>query len=174
MAKISFTKLGLNKSNEIKTITINEQAIEVRQYLPVNDKLKMIGDIIENSADKNNFANPVKIKVFTILEIFYNYTNINFTDKQTEDPTKLYDLLASNNLIEIVMNSIPGEELKEIESGIEESVKAYYNYKNSILGILETVSTDYSNLNLDATAIQEKLADPNSLNLLKDILTKMG
>ena len=44
----------------------------------------------------------------------------------------------------------------------------------SILGILENVSQDYSNLNFDASKIQDALSDPNNLELLKDILTKMG
>ena len=31
MAKVSFTKLGLKKKEEIKNITINDQVIEVKQ-----------------------------------------------------------------------------------------------------------------------------------------------
>ena len=42
------------------------------------------------------------------------------------------------------------------------------------MGILDTISTDYSNLNLDASEIQKKLSDPNNLTLLKDVLTKLG
>jgi hypothetical protein len=55
--------------------------------------------VINNSADDNNFANPVKTRVFTMLEIMYAYTNINFTEKQKEDPAKLYDILLSSGLI---------------------------------------------------------------------------
>ena len=42
------------------------------------------------------------------------------------------------------------------------------------MGILETITTDYSNLNLDATEIQQKLADPANMELLRSVLTKMG
>jgi hypothetical protein len=42
------------------------------------------------------------------------------------------------------------------------------------LGILDTVKSDYSNLNLEATEIQEKLADPNNLSLLRDVVNKLG
>jgi hypothetical protein len=42
------------------------------------------------------------------------------------------------------------------------------------MGILDTVKNDYDNLNLDAAAIQSHLTDPNSLGLVKDILTKLG
>ena len=80
MAKVSFTKLGLKKKEEIKNITINDQVIEVKQYLPISDKINIITNVIENSADDNNFANPVKVEVFANLEIMYAYTNISFTD----------------------------------------------------------------------------------------------
>ena len=35
MAKIGFTKLSLKRKNEVKTITINNNQIEIKQYLPV-------------------------------------------------------------------------------------------------------------------------------------------
>ena len=42
MAKISFSKLGLKVNNEIININFNDQVIEVKQYISVNDKLKLI------------------------------------------------------------------------------------------------------------------------------------
>ena len=48
------------------------------------------------------------------------------------------------------------------------------NYRNSIFGIIDTVSADYSNLNLDASNIQKTLADPSNMELLKQVLTKLG
>ena len=39
---------------------------------------------------------------------------------------------------------------------------------------LEVISQDYSNLDFDATKIQQQLADPDNLSLLKDVLTKLG
>ena len=43
----------------------------------------------------------------------YAYTNINFTDKQKEDPTKLYDILVSSGLVSKVINIIPVAEYNE-------------------------------------------------------------
>ena len=174
MAKVSFTKLGLKKNEEIGILHINEQDIEVKQYLPINEKLELISSVINSAADENNFSNPVKENVFLTLEILYHYTNINFTDKQKEDPVKLYDLVVSSGLVNKVTDLIPEEELDEVINGVAQSVKAIYTYKNSILGILENISQDYSSLNLDATEIQQKLADPDNMALLKQVLTKLG
>ena len=174
MAKVSLTKLGLKINQEIKTITFNEQEIEVKQYLPINDKLTIISNIINNSADEYSFANPVKIKVFIALEIIYNYTNINFTDKQKEDGAKLYDLLHSSGLIGAVYEVLPYSEREEIAAGVQNSITSIYSYKNSVMGILDTISADYNNLNLDATEIQQKIGDPKNMALLKQVLTKLG
>lgn len=174
MAKVSLTKLGLKVNQDVKNIEFNEQIIEVKQYLPINEKLELISSVINSAADENNFSNPVKENVFLTLEILYHYTNINFTDKQKEDPVKLYDLVVSSGLVNKVTDLIPEEELDEVINGVAQSVKAIYTYRNSVLGILESISKDYSNLDLDATEIQQKLADPNNMALLKQVLTKLG
>ena len=174
MAKVSFIKLGLKKNEDVGILHINEQDIEVKQYLPINEKLELISSVINSAADENNFSNPVKENVFLTLEILYHYTNINFTDKQKEDPVKLYDLVVSSGLVNKVTDLIPEEELDEVINGVAQSVKAIYTYRNSVLGILESISQDYSALNLDATEIQQKLADPDNMALLKQVLTKLG
>ena len=174
MARVPFTKLGLKKKEEIKNITINDQVIEVKQYLPISDKINIITSVIENSADDNNFANPVKVEVFANLEIMYAYTNISFTDKQKGDPTKLYDLLEENGVIAEVIAAIPENEYALLLGWIDETIEAFYTYRNSVMGIMEQISEDYSNLSLDATEIQQKLADPQNLELLKNVMTKLG
>lgn len=176
MAKISLTKLGLakDKINSLMPLEWNGQQIEIKQYLPINDKLILISNVINSSLDGNNFYNPLKIELFTMLAIVEAYTNISFTDKQKEDPCKLYDLLESNGLIIAIINAIPKEEYETLVETIEEQTKSIYSYNNSIYGILDTISQDYSKLNLDATEIQQKISDPENLTLLKDIMTKLG
>lgn len=174
MAKVSLTKLGLTMNKATKIVKFKEQEIEVKQYLPVNSKLELISNVINLSADDNNFANPMKVSVYAVLEILEAYTNINFTDKQKEDPCKIYDLFVGNGLSTIIMSAIPEEELAELLTGIEESIAAVYNYRNSAMGILDIVQNDYGNMNLDANNIRSALADPENLGLLKNIVTKLG
>ena len=174
MSRVPFTQLGLKKIEDTKTISICDQDVEVKQYLPINDKINIITNVIENSADDNNFANPVKVEVFANLEIMYAYTNISFTDKQKENPTKLYDLLEENGIIAEVIAAIPENEYALLLGWIDETIEAFYTYRNSVMGIMEQISADYSNLSLDATEIQQKLADPQNLEFLKSVMTKLG
>jgi hypothetical protein len=174
MAKVPFTKLGLKLDKEIKTIVWNEQEIEIKQYLPVNEKLELIGRVINNSADDMKFYNVGKIEIFLALEVLYSYTNINFTDKQKEDVTKLYDFIISSGFYDAVVEWIPEEELDWIEETLMDTVDSIYKYQNSIMGILDTISQDYSSLDFDATEIQKKIGDPENLALLKGIMSRLG
>lgn len=170
MSKLSFNKLGLVKNTKVVFLKYNEQEIEIQQYLPVNEKLELISNVINYSADEHNFANPLKISIYTLLEIVDHYTNINFTEKQKEDPCKLYDLIVSNGLSTQILLAIPEVELAELLTAIEDSVSSVYKYYNSMLGMLETINQDYSNVNFDLAQIQKALEDKNSIGLLQEIM----
>lgn len=175
MAKVTFNKLNLIKNTEIKNIDINENIIEVKQYLPVEEKLELISYIANMAHDEDyNFSNPVKVEVFAGIGIIKYYTNITFTEKQLENPAKIYDLLNSNNVINNVIAAIPSNEYDEIRTGIEDTIKSIYQYQNSALGILDTIGQDYSDLNLEADTINEKLSNPDNMKLLRDVLAKLG
>ena len=174
MSRVPFSKLNLKKIDKVQIVTINGLEIEVKQYLPVAEKLELIANVLNNSADDNNFANPVKTYVLSHLEIIYAYTNLSFTDKQKEDPAKLYDILETNGIIDSIILALPPSEYDNLIEDITSTIDAYYKYKNSALGILEAATTDYKNLDLEASDIQKKIADPDNLTLLKDVITKLG
>jgi len=173
-AKPTFAKMGLKMDTNVKVIKIGEQEIEVKQYLPVNDKLVLIGNVISSAADDNNFSNPIKLEVFTALEIVFAYTNIAFTDKQKEDLIKLYDILESNGIFNEIIDAIPKVEYKSIIDGVEECSEAVYTYRNSVMGILDMIGQDYSQLQFDSEAIRKNMADPENLALLKGIMDKLA
>lgn len=172
--KPTFAKMGLKMNTDTVIIKLGEQEIEVKQYLPINDKLALIGNVINQASDENNFSNPIKLDVFTALEIVFAYTNLSFTEKQKEDLVKLYDIMESNGIFDTVIAAIPKVEYKSIIEGVQECSNAIYTYRNSVMGILDVIGSDYSNMELDARKIQKAIADPENLALLKDVLTKLG
>ena len=95
-------------------------------------------------------------------------------ERQKEDIFKFYDQLVVSGFAEKVLDNIPAVDYNFIHRSVTKTIKNIYQQKNSALGILESISTDYSNLNLDASEIQSKLADPENLDLLKAVLTKLG
>ena len=174
--KIGLTKLGLKKNTNLIPLEWGDQVIQIREYLPIEDKISVIERIVNQSLDDNNFANPARIMINTVLEVIFAYTtNINFTDKQKEDRLGLYDLLVSSGLWKAVENKLAeAGELSIIQITVREVIDEIYKYKNSALGILQAVSEDYSNLDLDATKIQEKLGNKENMEFLKEVMDKMG
>ena len=177
MAKIAFSKLGLTKDklDEFQTVEFNDQTVEVKQYLPIAEKAELISRVLNNSVDDDaGYYNNLKLDMWLVLEIVYAYSNINFTEKQKSDPMKLYDLLSSNKLLNLIIGLVPESEFYYLTKVTHELATAIYTYRNSALGILDSIGRDYSNLNLDATEIQKKLADPENLTLLKNVVEKLG
>lgn len=176
MAKVPFTKLKCKINEEVKQVKLNDEiTIEVKQYLPIQEKLALIGRVIELAhMQDENYSNPVKAAVFRDLEMVECYTNISFTEKQKEDPSKLYDLLYSTSTMKIILDNIPEDEYNKIIVGVTESIEAVYKYQNSIFGILDNLKQDYSDMELDINQLSSQLTNDENLDLVKDILTKLG
>lgn len=175
MAKVPFSKLDvkLNTQETIRTyVNSKGETIEysVKQYLPLKEKLTMVTDIINQSSDLNGYYNPMRVKLYMTLEVVYAYTNLNFTAKMKEDPFKLYDLLTGSGIFNDVISGMSDVEWKDVQDSVWDTINKIYEYKNSLAGVLELTTQDYSAINMDLSAIQDKLADPNSLALVKEIM----
>lgn len=171
MAKVPFTKLKCKiNTNEIP-VQIGEETIAVKQYLPIQDKLELIGKVVMAAHQQDeNYSNPVKAGVYRDLEVIFAYTNISFTDKQKEDLPKLYDILYSSGIIDEVLKNIPENEYTEIVLGVKDSIEAIYKYQNSVLGILDNIKSNYNQTEFDVEALQKALADLGNSPIVKEIL----
>ena len=174
MSKVPYTKLGLTKNDSKEKLQWRQVEIEIKQYLPFEDKLHLIERIVNNSLDDKGYINPCRCDFFEKLEIFYAYTNINFTEKQKEDENKLFDLLVGSGLMKQVLDLIPEEELNSILVSVHQLIDSIYEYRNSARGIMEMITTDYKDLELDAEKLQKEIGDPENLQLLRAILEKLG
>lgn len=179
MAKVPFSKLQANLKTDVIECSYNNKnnepiVFEVKTYLPFIEKLELVSRIINNSIDDNGFYNPMRVKYNMVLEVVYAYTNLSFTEKMKEDSFKLYDILVSSGIFEDIVNVILEKDWVEIEESVWNTINNIYQYRNSAMGILDAVSTDYSNLNLDATTIKEELSNEDNLKLLRDVVSRLG
>ena len=176
MAKVSFSKLNAKVNTDIEIIELEEgKKIEILQYLPTEDKISLITRVIEFSHDPSvNYMNPIKTDVYLMIELFQFYTNISFTEKQLENPQRLYDQLISSGWGETIVAKIPKEEIKNIKRNISKIQNAFYTYRNSAAGILDIISTDYSDLNLDVAELERQLANGENIELVKGIMSRLG
>ena len=155
-----------------KTI-INEGSpdIIVKQYLPVEQKMALIGNIVNNSADDNNYYNPIRLDMYTVIGIVGLYTDIDLEDATI---AQAYDILMESGLWEDILDTIPASEIEYIKINTRKILENIYAYKNSIYGVIEGFNNSADNIKLDSEEIQKNLSDPENLKLVKEILTKMG
>lgn len=178
MAKVPFSKLqAAINGNDCKIFYCNKAGeeiyYEVKQYLPLKEKLELVSNIINQSVDDNGFYNPMRVKMYMALEVVYAYTNLSFTDKMKEDPFKLYDILISTGIFNDIINCICDKEWPEIQENVWDTIENIYNYRNSVLGILEAVKEDYQGVSFDASEINKNISNPENLELLKQVLSKL-
>lgn len=143
MSKVSFTNLKLKINTEVNTFQFgeNKTKIEVLKYLPIEDKNDLIHIALQN-AEEDGIYNDILLEMYFNLYIIYFYTNINFTDKQKEDPAKLYDQMQSNGLITSVIEAMDNDEYANLLTSLEVIRDANLTYKNTAGAVLQTIIQD--------------------------------
>ena len=141
MSKITYSSLKLKIKDEIKEIDFNGNKIEVKQYLPVSDKIDLV-DITLQKAKEDRLYNPIKVNMYFHLHLIYLYTNISFTEKQREDEEKLYDVLDSNGLIDAVVAAIPESEYVDLLNKTAEKIDNELQYNTTTAAIISSIIND--------------------------------
>ena len=173
MAKVAFNKLNKVKSIPDSSITIGENTVEVKQYLGMVDKIDLMTRVIELAGDETGFYNIVKLDVFYVIEMLKAYTNISFTEKQMEDIGKLYDSIVMNNIWDTIKEAIPEKEREYVWNNTLELAESINKYNSSVLGILKTIKSDYSETEFNLEKFADIIQDPEQLTFVKDLLEKI-
>lgn len=168
MAKISLSKLNLEKNTEINKITINGSEIEVLSYLPLSEKISMINIVVQESIE-GRMVNPMLVDSLFHVYLVMAYTNISFTTAQKEKMLETYDLMEKNGLISEVVKAIPSNEYNDLVESLEQHVKATEVELNSIANVIKLsldamvetfgrASSELESLNLDSEKLKTVLA----------------
>ena len=141
MAKISFANLKLKVDDTVQTVKCGDAEIEVLQYLPIADKTDLISITVQQAME-NGVIHPVRLEQYFYLNIMYLYTNFNFTDKQKEDPDKLYDMLESNGIIDAVTGTMNQDEISDLYEYLEDYLENYQKSRANLASAVYKVLED--------------------------------
>jgi len=147
---ISYASMKLKPVTTTHKFNWKDYEIEVLDYLPIEDKYDLIMITLQKSFE-NGYYNPIKLDKFFHLHLIYMYTNINFTEKQKEDESKLYDSLKSNGLIDAFIEQFSEEEYNELYYWMTDVKQEVTEYNHSASGIIQNLIGD---LPKQAAAIQ--------------------
>lgn len=168
MAKLSLSKLKLEKNTNIKTITIGDVELEVLQYLPVTEKMELVNISLQESLI-GTVCDPILQDTLFHMYLVLMYTNLSLTATQKDNIFETYDILEKNGVISEVVNAIPSNEYNELVVGLERLTEKTEKEMNSVVSIIrdavdripkmiEETQNQLSSLNLDSDTIKEVLA----------------
>lgn len=136
---MKYSDLKLSINNEVITTTVNEVEIEVRRYLPIEDKIDLI-EVALQKAEENGIYNEMKLAMYFDLYIIYMYTNLEFTDEEKMNEYKLYNELESNGVISAVLGTL--EEYEILFHYLNIMKEAKMRYKTSAAAMIQTFIQD--------------------------------
>lgn len=168
---LNLDKISYQDKIENKEITYDGQTFNVRSWIPMEDKLALIGNIINASIDDNTFYNPARLHIFYVMNMVKEYTDIDFKEMNI---MYAYDLLDVSGLWDIIEKYIDENEINFIKQNIKETITNIYAYKNSVLGMIDAMNQKSEDLKVDGEALQKVIGDPKNLTLVKQILDNFG
>lgn len=168
---LNLDKISYQDKIENKEITYDGQTFNVRSWIPMEDKLALIGNIINASIDDNTFYNPARLHIFYVMNMVKEYTDIDFKDMNI---MYAYDLLDVSGLWDIIEKYIDENEINFIKQNIKETITNIYAYKNSVLGMIDAMNQKSEDLKVDGEALQKVIGNPENLTLVKQILDNLG
>ena len=173
MAKIDFEKIEFSKDN---TITYEGETITIRGYVPMEEKLNAISTILSLSLNSDTgLYLPGHIDVYKEIFILKLYTDIEFTDEDIDNPMPVYDKIIVapfyRQIIEILRAN---GDLQIFLQLLEENIRKLETYQTSAYGILDSLKKDYKNLDFDIGALQEKIQNKEGLELVDEVVKKLG
>ena len=167
MAKINLTKICPEKVSNLqpKVLEINGQQIEVKQYLPLGDKILMLEDTISKIDVSKEYINPIQRDVLINLAIIEYYTNISITKAQKEKLYATYDSIVLNTIVE----AIPSEEIAEVIGWYDEILSELNKYNSSAKGIVDSLSNSYDSTKLNLDELLKNIKDPAMEEFIKNL-----
>lgn len=138
MSDIEFKSLNLKRDDSIRVIKFDDKEIEVKQYLPIEDKIDLV-QIALQQAETDFGYNAMLVDVYFYLYIVYFYSNIQFTDEEKANPLELFDILSSNGIISAVAATIPTDEFEDIKGYIDNQFEINSKFKSSSLYLFNIV-----------------------------------
>lgn len=138
---VSYANMKLKINNQTKTLDWNGQKIEIKEYLPIEDKYDLIMITLQKSLE-DGYYNPIKLDMYFHLYLIYMTTNISFTEKQKEDEFKIYDTLKSNGFIDAFLENFNEDEYDDLYNFLVDTQSALETYKQSTVSLIQSLIND--------------------------------
>ena len=139
---MNYKDLNLHINNDTYFIEVQGKKINIKKYLPINDKKDLVEITLQKAEQADGTYNEILIDMYFNLHLVYLYTDIVFTDEDREDEMKLYDELESSGLLERILDKIPDEEYNTLMDYLKAMRKEISSYKHSAAAMVQKLIVD--------------------------------
>lgn len=154
-----------------KEIEVLGNKVEVKTYLPIEEKLS-IAEVVLQECMEFNFVNNIKVEALFNSMVCAKYTNIDLTNYM-EDVYALYDIVETSGLLQQVID-ICFEDYQELRGMMEELIIKYEGYENSISGIINKTLLSLPEKLKEAMSELDNLDTGKLLSVYNDIAENGG
>ena len=137
--KLNETNFKIN--DQINTFTKDNYQVNVKKYLPISDKIDLV-QIALQKAEEDGIYNQIKLDMYFHLNIIYLYTDIEISQEEREDEMKLYDILESNDIIDMVIAFMDQDEYNELKGYLMKMENDSLTYRNTAAAVLTRIVQD--------------------------------
>lgn len=137
MAKIKVGELRNLKgelNEQVNVHNFQDLEIEVKVYLPINEKVNLIGKTYLSLVDTDGFSAHLLDVIFNVYIVEY-YTNISLP----KDTSEAYDLITQTGIFDFVYSKLDKREIAELKKMMEEYIqvkKEEERQKNTLSSIV--------------------------------------
>ena len=128
-----------NKVIEPKVIELLGEKVEVKQYLPMQDKMNILEMVIQ-TADAGTILNTLVLDAVFDTYLVYKYTDIVFTEEEKENILDTYDKMEKEGIIEAIIKEIPEQEYKILYNNLTQMITDYKTYRSSAKAIIDSLA----------------------------------
>lgn len=166
---MNFKEFNFSTEVETKKIMINNKEVKVLQYLPIHKKMDLIQIALQESEEDTGY-NPVKLSLLMDVYMVYFYTDIEIDDEDREDVFRLYDILETNDVFNIIAEVIPEQEYEELKDFLTEQKEVWEKYRISLFGKIKDLINNLPSNIEEANKIISNF-DPSKFQAVIDFAT---
>lgn len=121
---------NLKQVNKEKNIIINDKKVNIKQYLPINDKINLVQIALQQSLEDGVYNEGLLTAYFYTYIVMF-YSDIEFSDEQKQDIPSVYDVIETNDIITKVCDAIPKVEFDDLLDLLQDQKKNNTEFKQS-------------------------------------------
>lgn len=124
-----------------KTVKINDKEVQVKQYLPISDKMDLV-QVTLQKADNGRYFDQLALDMFFELNLVYLYTDIEVTQQERDDEFALYDKWTNDGTIKAVISEIPDHEYVMVSEAVDSGVTDLMKYRGTAAAVINSFIND--------------------------------